>query len=64
MYANSTILGKCDIGNHVILGAGTLIVNESVPDNCVVCGRTPNLKIIKKTEKEMKKRFEEYWNLS
>ena len=45
--ANSMILGNCKIGNNVILGAGTCIKDDDIPDNSVVFGSSPNL-IIKK----------------
>lgn len=43
MYANSSIIGKCRIGDNVILGAGTLIKNEDIPNNTIVFGQSPNL---------------------
>lgn len=45
--ANSMILGNSKIGNNVILGAGTCIKDDDIPDNSVVFGSSPNL-IIKK----------------
>lgn len=47
MYANSSILGKCRIGDNVNIGAGAIVKNQDVPDNCCVFGESPNL-IIKK----------------
>lgn len=43
MFANSSIIGKCSIGDNVTLGAGTLIKNADVPDNTLVFGQSPNL---------------------
>lgn len=34
---NSVVLGNINIGNNVIVGAGTLLLKD-VPDNCVVVG--------------------------
>ena len=48
MYANSSILGKCHIGKNVNIGAGAIVKNQDVPDNCTVFGQSPNL-IIKKS---------------
>jgi len=45
--ANSMILGNSKIGNNVILGAGTCIKDDDIPDNSLVFGSSPNL-IIKK----------------
>ena len=49
MYANSSILGRCHIGKNVQIGAGALVKNQDVPDNCIVFGQSPNL-IIKVTK--------------
>lgn len=47
MSANTMILGNSKIGNHVILGAGTCVKDQDIPDNSLVFGSSPNL-IIKK----------------
>lgn len=49
MYANSSILGRCHIGNNVKIGAGAIIKNQNIPDNSIVFGESPNL-IIKSNE--------------
>lgn len=43
MYANSSILGRCHIGRNAQIGAGALVKNQDVPDNCTVFGQSPNL---------------------
>lgn len=43
MYCNSSILGNCHIGNDVKIGAGCIVKNQDVPDNCTVFGESPNL---------------------
>lgn len=43
MYSNSSILGKCHIGKNVNIGAGAIVKNQDVPDNCTVFGQSPNL---------------------
>ena len=48
MYSNSSILGNSRIGNNVNIGAGAIVKNQDVPDNCTVFGQSPNL-IIKKS---------------
>ena len=45
--AGSMILGNSKIGNNVILGAGTCIKDDDIPDDSIVFGSSPNL-IIKK----------------
>ena len=47
MYSNSSILGNSHIGKNVNIGAGCIVKNQDVPDNCTVFGESPNL-IIKK----------------
>lgn len=43
MYANSSIIGDCKIGNNVCIGAGALIKNENIEDDSLVFGQSPNL---------------------
>lgn len=43
MYANSSFIGKCNIGDNVILGAGTLVKDTNIPSNSIVFGQSPNL---------------------
>lgn len=43
MFCNSSILGKCHIGKNVNIGAGAIVKNQDVPDNCIVFGESPNL---------------------
>lgn len=43
MFANSSIIGRCSIGNNVFISAGVLIKDEDVPPNTIVFGRSPNL---------------------
>lgn len=43
MLAHSKVYGNSIIGNNVIISAGTTIINEEIPDNCIVSGVSPNL---------------------
>lgn len=43
MYANSSIIGKCNIGDNVIFGAGALVKDTDIPSNSIVFGQSPNL---------------------
>lgn len=43
MMSCSQILGKCDVGDHVILAANSCIIDESVPSYSIVFGATPNI---------------------
>ncbi len=47
MYANSSIIGKCHIGDNVLVGAGCLIKDQDIPSDSLVFGESPNL-IIKR----------------
>lgn len=61
LFANATILGNAHIGNNVVVSSGTYIMNEDIPDNCIVFGKSPNLIIKKKTEPEIKKYTQHIW---
>jgi serine O-acetyltransferase len=50
LYANVTVLGNSKIGNNVIISANTYIINQNIPDCCIVFGNSPNL-IIKRKDK-------------
>lgn len=43
MFSNSKILGKCNIGNNVILAANAYVINQDIPDNSMVFGHSPNI---------------------
>lgn len=48
MCANPSIIGDCNIGDNVIIGANSGVKDENVPDNCIVFGYSPNLTIKQK----------------
>ena len=50
-YTNSTIIGNCNIGNHVIISAGSYIKEETIPDQSIVFGSSPAL-VVKPFAKE------------
>lgn len=43
MLGHSRVFGNTTVGNNVIISAGTVIINENIPDNCIVSGSSPNL---------------------
>lgn len=43
MYAGASILGNSAVGDNVILGAGTIVKDDTVPSNTLVFGQSPNL---------------------
>ena len=61
MYSNTTILGNSLIGSNVVLSSGTLIVDEEIPKNSIVFGRSPNLTIKQKSEEEILKLTSRFW---
>jgi serine acetyltransferase len=46
LLANSSIYGKSILGNNVIVSQGSVIVDEAIPDNCIVIGQSPNLRAL------------------
>jgi len=44
-YANSIILGDTEIGDNVIIGANSFIVNGKIDSNCTVKGIQSNIRI-------------------
>ena len=46
VYANSCIYGRTVVGNNVTITPCTTIINEKIPDSCIVFGISPNLKLI------------------
>ena len=50
MCMNSAILGNCQIGDNVTIGAGALVKDEDIPSESLVFGQSPNLVIKKKKE--------------
>lgn len=39
MFSDSKIIGKCNIGNYVILSANTYVINTDIPDCSIVYGQ-------------------------
>ena len=44
LYSKTSVLGASKVGDNVLLGANTLIVNSSVSDNTIIVGQKPNLR--------------------
>lgn len=42
LYSRSSVLGNCNIGNNVVFGANSLVIDCNVPDNSLVVGQYPN----------------------
>ena len=61
LFANAAVLGDTHIGNNVVISAGTYIINEDIPDNCIVFGKSPNIVIRNKNENEIKEYTRHIW---
>lgn len=61
MYANSSIIGDCNIGNNVIVSANVCIVNTDVPDNVIVFGEKNNLVFKTLSNKKISNYFGNIW---
>lgn len=46
LCANSTILGDCILGSRVCVGAGSQLIDETIPDGSTVVGRSPQARIL------------------
>lgn len=45
MLSDSKVIGNCNIGNNVIIGANAYIKDQDIPSNTIVFGISPNLVI-------------------
>lgn len=61
LYANATVLGSTVLGDNVIVAANTYLLNENIPSNCIVYGKSPNIVIKKKTEATIKNMTKHIW---
>jgi serine O-acetyltransferase len=63
LYSNATVLGDTTIGNNVVISTGTVIINEKIPNNCLVFGQSPNIIVKEKDPEYMKKHISDFWML-
>ncbi|MCD7907965.1 MAG: hypothetical protein LUH04_09870 [Clostridium sp.] len=63
MYANSMVVGNSHIGNNVLISANTYIKGQDIPNNSIVFGQSPDLKIIQKTEAEILSKMKHIWRI-
>lgn len=61
LYANATVLGKSVLGDNVIISANSYLINEIIPSNCIVYGKSPNIVIREKSEEEIKNMSSHIW---
>lgn len=46
LYAKSTVIGDCTLGNDVVLGANAFLLNSDVPPGTIVAGQYPNHRLL------------------
>ena len=57
LYANTTVLGDCQISDNVSFAANSLIIDTNVPSESLVTGTFPSNKIINLPEEKRQKLF-------
>jgi serine O-acetyltransferase len=60
MHPMSIVIGASHVGRNVEISSNAFIRDEVIPDNCIVFGQSPNLKIFPKDEQEMRKRLGQF----
>lgn len=58
IYPNSVVVGNTKIGNDCVIGAGTVLINKTIPDSSVVYQKNGILTIKKSTRTEIQKYFD------
>lgn len=61
LYANSTVLGDTKIGSNVLVSTGTIIKDDTIPENCIVFGQSPNLVIKEKDTNSINNMISHFW---
>lgn len=56
LYGNSALIGNSTIGDNCFVSYGTVVVDDSVPSNRLVFGRSPEIKL-KETKKSVIESF-------
>ena len=61
LFSNATVLGNCKIGNNVAISSGTILINETIPNNSLVFGHSPDIIVKKRAEDEIKEYTRHIW---
>jgi serine O-acetyltransferase len=61
LYSNATVLGDTLIGDNVLISSGVTVIDEKIPSNSLVFGKTPDLIIKSESEEYMMKHMEGFW---
>jgi serine O-acetyltransferase len=57
LYAGATVIGQSNIGSNVVLGAKSFVIDRDVPDNSVVMGQFPRLRVTPNRTHVLDRRF-------
>jgi serine O-acetyltransferase len=57
MYARTSVIGNCQIGNDVVLAANSFIVNVDVPSDTVVVGQYPGQRLLPNNRSTLQRCF-------
>lgn len=63
MFANSSIIGACKVGNWCVLSANAQVINQDIPDCSIVYGSSHELKIKTMSLEEIKPYFTKSWKM-
>ncbi len=62
MFSNSKVLGDCNIGNNVLIGANAYIKDMDIPDNSIVYGQYPNVTVKENQTDRINEVLKTYFN--
>ena len=63
MFAHSSIIGRCNIGNWVVFSSEAKVKNQDIPDCSIIYGQSPNLVIKSYNEEEIRTFFIKSWEM-
>lgn len=57
LFANATVIGNCSIGENVVFGANSFVLNLSIPAGTTVVGTFPHHRLIPSADRVAEKYF-------
>jgi len=54
LYSNTSVIGDCNVGNNVIFGSNSAILNKNITNNKIVLGNFPKNRIIPNDKNNIK----------
>lgn len=57
MYAGASVIGACNIGNNVVIGAGSLVLGRDIADNLLVRPTSPTFEVVENRKSVVERRF-------